>query len=44
VLVVSAGIAAIAIVALNLRPGAATPAEIPCPRQAAVPASPQACR
>ncbi len=44
VLVVSAGIAAIAIVALNLRPGAATPAEIPCPRQAAVPASLQACK
>jgi MFS family permease len=39
VLVVAAGIAAIALVALNLRPSSGTPAEIPCPRQLAVPAS-----
>jgi EmrB/QacA subfamily drug resistance transporter len=39
VLVVAAGIAAIALVALNLRPGSATRAETPCPRQLAVPAS-----
>jgi EmrB/QacA subfamily drug resistance transporter len=39
VLVVAAGIAAIALVALNLRPSATTRAAIPCPRQAAVPAS-----
>jgi len=39
VLVVAAGIAAIALVALNLRPSATTRAEIPCPRQLAVPAS-----
>jgi MFS family permease len=39
VLVVAAGIAAIALVALNLRPSSATPTEIPCPRQAAVSAA-----
>jgi EmrB/QacA subfamily drug resistance transporter len=39
VLVVAAGIAAIALVALNLRPSATTRAETPCPRQLAVPAS-----
>jgi len=44
VLVVAVGIAAIALVALNLRPGSVAPTEIPCPRQAAVPASLQACR
>jgi EmrB/QacA subfamily drug resistance transporter len=32
VLVVAAGIAAIALVALNLRPGPAAPAGVPCPR------------
>ena len=39
VLVVAAGIAAIALVALNLRPSATTCAETPRPRQLAVPAS-----
>jgi MFS family permease len=39
VLVVAAGIAAIAVIALNLRPGSATPTEAPSPRQAAVPAA-----
>jgi predicted MFS family arabinose efflux permease len=39
VLVVAAGIAAIALVALNLRPSATTRAETPCPRQLAVPAT-----
>src|SRR5829696_3061959 len=39
VLVVAAGIAAIALVALNLRPSATTHAHTPCPRQLAVPAS-----
>jgi EmrB/QacA subfamily drug resistance transporter len=39
VLVVAAGIAAIALVALNLRPSATTRAEVPCPRRLAVPAS-----
>jgi EmrB/QacA subfamily drug resistance transporter len=39
VLVVAAGIAAIALVALNLRPSATTRAETPCPRQLSVPAS-----
>lgn len=38
VLVVAAGIAAIALVALNLRPSATTRADTPCPRQLAVPA------
>jgi MFS family permease len=38
VLVVAAGIAGIALVALNLRPSATTGAKIPCPRQLAVPA------
>jgi MFS family permease len=38
VLVVAAGIAAIALVALNLRPSATTRAEAPCPRQLAAPA------
>jgi EmrB/QacA subfamily drug resistance transporter len=38
VLVVAAGIAAIALVALNLRPSSTTRADIPCPRQVAVPA------
>jgi predicted MFS family arabinose efflux permease len=36
VLVVAAGIAAIALVALNLRPGSAKRVDIPCPRQVAV--------
>jgi MFS family permease len=39
VLVVAVGIAAIALVALNLRPSSGTHAETPCPRQLAVPAS-----
>jgi hypothetical protein len=34
VLVVAAGIAAIALIALNLRPAGRAPAEAPCPRQA----------
>jgi hypothetical protein len=38
VLVVAAAIAAIAVVALNLRPTAAPRADTPCPRQVAVPA------
>jgi MFS family permease len=38
VLVVAAGIAAIALVALNLRPSSTTRAFTPCPRQVAVPA------
>ncbi len=38
VLVVAAGIAAIAVVALNLRPDPRTRAHTPCPRQLAVPA------
>jgi EmrB/QacA subfamily drug resistance transporter len=38
VLVVAAGIAAMALVALNLRLGPSARAEIPCPRQVAVPA------
>ena len=38
VLVVAAAIAAIAVVALNLRPAATPRADTPCPRQAAVPA------
>jgi EmrB/QacA subfamily drug resistance transporter len=33
VLVIAAGIAATALVALNLRPGPRTPAKLPCPRQ-----------
>jgi MFS family permease len=37
VLVIAAGIAATALVALNLRPGPRTGAETPCPRRAAVP-------
>jgi hypothetical protein len=36
VLVVAGGIAATALVALNLRPGPRVPAEVPCPRQVAV--------
>jgi EmrB/QacA subfamily drug resistance transporter len=36
VLVVAAGIAATALVALNLRSGPRVPAEVPCPRQVAV--------
>jgi EmrB/QacA subfamily drug resistance transporter len=36
VLVIAAAIAATALVALNLRPGPRTPAELPCPRQLAV--------
>jgi MFS family permease len=36
--VVAAGIAAIALVALNLHPSATTSAEAPCPRQLAAPA------
>ena len=36
VLVVAGGIAAIALVALNLRPGAPARAETPCPRRLAV--------
>jgi EmrB/QacA subfamily drug resistance transporter len=39
VLVVAAGIAAIAMIALNLRPDSATRAETPCPRPLVVPAS-----
>jgi EmrB/QacA subfamily drug resistance transporter len=39
VFVVAAGIAVTALVALNLRPTATTPAAIPCPRQLAVPTS-----
>jgi hypothetical protein len=39
VLAVAAGIAAIALVALNLRPGTTTRAETPCPRQLVVSAS-----
>jgi hypothetical protein len=38
VLVVAGAIAAIAVVALNLRPTATPHADIPCPRQVAVPA------
>ena len=37
VLVVAAGIAAIALVALNLRPNSTPRADIPCPRRVAVP-------
>ena len=40
VLVVAAGIAATALVALNLRPGPRTRAEAPCPRRLAAPARP----
>jgi len=36
VLVIAAGIGATALVALNLRTGPRTPAELPCPRQLAV--------
>jgi hypothetical protein len=39
VLVVAAGIAAIALVALNLSPSATPRAETPCPRRLAVPAN-----
>ena len=42
VLVVAAGIAATALVALNLRPGARTHAEAPCPRRLRAPARLQA--
>jgi MFS family permease len=44
--VVAAGIAATALVALNLRPDPRTPAEAPCPRRLAVPTErgSQACR
>jgi hypothetical protein len=38
VLVVAAGIAATALVAVHLRPGPRTPAEPPCPRRLAAPA------
>ncbi len=40
VLVVAAGIAAMALVALNLRPGPTTSPEPPCPRRLALPARP----
>src|SRR5262245_59550160 len=36
VFVIAAGIAATALLALNLRPGPRTPAELPCPRRLAV--------
>jgi EmrB/QacA subfamily drug resistance transporter len=42
VLVIAAGIAATALIALNLRPGPRTRAEVPCPRRVAVPAEPGA--
>jgi MFS family permease len=41
VLVVAVGIAATALVALNLRPGPTTRAELPCPRRLAAPARPR---
>jgi EmrB/QacA subfamily drug resistance transporter len=44
VVVVAAGIAAIALVAMNLRPSVTTRVEVPCPRQLTVPASSGACR
>jgi MFS family permease len=44
VFVIAAGIAVIALLALNLRPGPRTRAKIPCPRQVAVAAAPGAGR